>query len=116
MNIKKALMQINALVDTRLVKLSSVIETESLGSPLPKFLNAVAKIQTSLKPRALLKELQKIEVGLGRPKKHAFWSRRTIDLDILFYANHSIERRDLSVPHWGISAREFVIKPLLEIL
>ena len=116
-NIKRAVKEISFLKDTGLLKLSRIIETAPLGVDLrqQEFLNAVVKISTGLRPQALLKALQKIEVKLGRPRKHVFGGARTIDLDILFYGNRVIEERVLSVPHPGISERAFVIRPLLEL-
>ncbi len=116
-NISRVVKEISFLKNTKLIKLSRIIESEPLGGDFnqPKFFNAVIKIRTGLKAQALLKALQRVEVKLGRPKEHAFWGPRRIDLDILFYGNLIIEERVLSVPHPGISGRPFVIKPLLEL-
>lgn len=115
-NIKSAIKEINALKDTRVVKASKIIETDPVGGPKgqPKFLNAALKIATRLPPPALLKNLKKIEKGIGR-KKTVRYGPRAIDLDILFYADKIINRKDLKVPHPKIFEREFVLKPLLEI-
>lgn len=116
--IKLAVKKINNLKDTRVIKLSRIIETEPFGGPAgqPKFLNAALKIKTNLSPTNLLKKLKTIEQELGRPKKHGRSRPRTIDLDILFYSDKVINRKELKIPHPKIFERDFVIKPLLEIV
>jgi 2-amino-4-hydroxy-6-hydroxymethyldihydropteridine diphosphokinase len=114
-NIKQALDLIEVIFGIQLEKISSIIETDPLdGPPQGKYLNAVAQISTTLSPRNLLVELQKIEDKLGRVRtvKNA---PRTIDLDILLFADLSINDPDLIVPHPRMFARYFVLKPLLEI-
>lgn len=59
--------------------------------------------------------LKRIEKGLGRKKTKRF-GPRTVDLDILFYADKIINRKDLKVPHPRCFEREFVLKPLLEVI
>lgn len=117
-NISSAVKKINALKDTKVIKLSKIIETKPLGGHAKqgKFLNAALKLKTNLSPIGLLKKLKKIEQELGRPKKHIPYSPRTIDLDILFYNHKIINRKDLQIPHPRIFEREFVIRPLLEII
>jgi 2-amino-4-hydroxy-6-hydroxymethyldihydropteridine diphosphokinase len=115
-NIKKALQEINCLQGTRVIKTSKIIESMPQGGPQqPKYLNAVAKLRTGFSPLLLLKEFKKIEVRLGR-KKSFRWGPRVIDLDILLYGDEVIETRNLTVPHPQMLKREFVIKPLLELL
>jgi 2-amino-4-hydroxy-6-hydroxymethyldihydropteridine diphosphokinase len=80
-----------------------------------KFLNAAIKIKTSLTPFLLLKALKKIERDLGRRPTIRF-GPRLIDLDILFYANRIIKTMNLVVPHPRLFEREFVLKPLREII
>lgn len=80
----------------------------------PVFTNAVVEIHTRLSPRALLAELQKIERRGGRVRKLR-WGPRTLDLDILLYADIILDQDDLTIPHPGIPARSFVLYPLREI-
>jgi 2-amino-4-hydroxy-6-hydroxymethyldihydropteridine diphosphokinase len=96
---------------------SKIIETKPIGGPKGqgKFLNAALKIKTNTSPLVLLKGLKSIEKELGRVKTVRY-GPRVIDLDILFYGNRIINRKDLKVPHPKIFEREFVIKPLLEII
>jgi len=115
--IKSAVKKINTLKDTKVIKLSKIIETDPVGGPVgqPKFLNAALKISTVLPPRKLLKELKNIEKNLGR-KQSVRFGPRAIDLDILFYGNEIINYSNLKIPHPRIFERDFVIKPLLEVI
>ena len=116
-NIKLAIKKINALKNTKVIKMSKLIETKPMGGPLdqPKFLNGALKIDTKLSPLMLLQKLKKIEKDLGRIKGVRF-GPRIIDLDILLYADKVIKRKELVVPHPRMYERDFVIKPLSEIL
>lgn len=116
-NIKSAVKKIDALKDTKVVKISGIIETKAVGGPAgqPKFLNAALKIKTKLPPLSLLKKLKNIEKELARRKTVRF-GPRTIDLDILFYGDKIIDKETLKIPHPRIFEREFVIKPLLEVI
>ena len=77
-------------------------------------MNAVACLETALAPLALLDELQRIEHEQGRVRLRR-WGERTLDLDILLYSNHIIQSERLTVPHYDMHQREFVIIPLAEI-
>lgn len=115
-NINLALKYLRGDSAIRVVKTSSFIETEPLGSPAqPRFLNAVTKLNTDYSAPELLKKLQEIEVKLGRKSPHPKNQARTIDLDILLYADLKIDQQDLEVPHPRMWEREFVTVPLKEI-
>jgi len=116
-NIKSAIKKINSLDSTKVIKSSSISETDPMGGPpgQGKFLNAALKIHTGLSPESLLKNLKRIELGLGRTKTVRY-GPRTIDLDILFYGDEIINKKGLKVPHPKISERDFVLVPLAEIL
>jgi len=115
--IKLSLKKINALKETKIIKLSRIIETDPVGGPRnqPKYLNAALKIKTNIPAIALLKNLKKIEKDLGR-KETVRNGPRVIDLDILFYGDKIINRKDLKVPHPKVFERKFVLKPLAEII
>ena len=117
-NIRSALKRIWGLKGTKVLKVAKAISSKPVGGPSGQgdYLNSAVKISTSLKPERLLKELQDIECLLGRPRRHSRFTSRTIDLDILFYADMVIKMKDLSVPHPKLFEREFVVKPLLEII
>ncbi|WP_431158899.1 2-amino-4-hydroxy-6-hydroxymethyldihydropteridine diphosphokinase [Winogradskyella poriferorum] len=97
-------------------KLSKVYETPAMGFDGDDFNNACLQIETDLKPKKLLKELQKIEKALGRKKtKSKGYESREIDLDILFYGNEVINEKGLSIPHPEMKNRKFVLLPLMDI-
>lgn len=116
-NIRLAIKKINNLKTTKVIKSSRIIETRPMGGPSGQgnFLNAALKIRTGLSPSLLLKELKSIEKKLGR-RKTVRYGPRTIDLDILFYADKIIKRNGLEIPHPRIFEREFVLRPLLEVI
>lgn len=115
-NIRLAMQKINKLKDTKVLKTSKVTQSEPEGGPPQRdFLNSAIKIKTKLSAFKLLKALKKIEKELGR-EKTVKNGPRTIDLDILLYGNKIINRKDLKIPHPRMFEREFVIKPLLEII
>ena len=113
--IKSALVDLNALPETALRKTSSLYSSPPMGpQDQPDYINAVALLETALKPHDLLDQLQKIEQQHGRLRKR-HWGERTLDLDILLYDAQMIEDELLSVPHPGLTQRAVVIYPLLEI-
>jgi 2-amino-4-hydroxy-6-hydroxymethyldihydropteridine diphosphokinase len=116
-NIKLAVKKIRALKDTQIIKQSKLLETFPCGGPAgqPKYLNAALKIRTCLTPLKLLKKLKNIENSMGRRKTVRF-GPRIIDLDILLYGDEIIRNRKLTIPHPRLFGREFVIKPLIEVL
>ncbi|MFA7271881.1 MAG: 2-amino-4-hydroxy-6-hydroxymethyldihydropteridine diphosphokinase [Candidatus Omnitrophota bacterium] len=117
LSIKQAVSRINLLENTRVLKKSAFIQTAPVGGPAgqPKFLNAALKIRTGFAPLRLLKELKIIEKELGRTKgvRNA---PRTIDLDILLYGDRVVRTEKLVIPHPRMFVRDFVIKPLSEII
>jgi 2-amino-4-hydroxy-6-hydroxymethyldihydropteridine diphosphokinase len=109
--IEEAAVQIGA------VRLSTVIETEPWGvTNQPKFLNAVAEVETPLTARQLLDHLLDVERRLGRERIGAQWGPRTIDLDLLLYGDETIDEPGLVVPHPRLTERDFVLRPLAELV
>jgi 2-amino-4-hydroxy-6-hydroxymethyldihydropteridine diphosphokinase len=81
----------------------------------PDYINAVVHIKTHLQPEQLLDLTQEIELSHGRVRKEERWGARTLDIDILLFDDKMINTTRLTVPHYGLCEREFVIYPLLEI-
>ncbi|MGY3570730.1 2-amino-4-hydroxy-6-hydroxymethyldihydropteridine diphosphokinase [Vibrio paucivorans] len=81
----------------------------------PDYINAVVAIKTELAPLELLDNTQTIEQEQGRVRKDERWGPRTLDLDIILYGNEVIDSERLTVPHYGMKEREFVLYPLAEI-
>ncbi len=96
---------------------SKVYETSPVDCPegSQPFLNAVLEITTDLSPPALLHRLQEFETELGRPLEHARNAPRTVDLDLLYCDNLTLETPNLILPHPRITERLFVLKPLCDI-
>jgi len=113
---EQALAALKNLPKTQLNKHSSLYCSTPMGpQDQPDYINAVAEIETSLSALELLDELQKIELSQGRERKENRWGPRTLDLDIILYDNQQINNTRLTVPHYGMKVREFVLYPLLEI-
>ncbi|WP_333002536.1 2-amino-4-hydroxy-6-hydroxymethyldihydropteridine diphosphokinase [Vibrio coralliilyticus] len=81
----------------------------------PNYINAVVEITTELTPLELLDCTQAIEQEQGRVRKDERWGPRTLDLDIVLYGNEVMDSERLTVPHYGMKEREFVLYPLAEI-
>jgi len=112
-----AVKKIDTLKATRIIEKSKMFDFPSVGGPAGQrnYLNAALKIQTRLSASNLLKKLKKLEDELGRVKSVRF-GPRVIDLDILLYGDKSIKTKDLTIPHSRLFCRDFVIKPLKEVL
>lgn len=98
---------------------SSFIETEPWGfDSTNKFLNMCVRLLTTLSPEQLLMATKQIERELGRTHKsvNGQYHDRPIDIDILMYDDVHIDSNDLTLPHPHMQEREFVMKPLREIL
>ncbi len=99
----------------RVLRASSSHETDPVGPPQPRYLNAVAEVETSLAPRALLDRLLAVETRFGRVRGER-WGPRTIDLDLLLHGGLVIDEPGLSVPHPRMTERAFVLAPLCELV
>ena len=103
-----------ALIGAR--RLSEIVETEPWGNvEQPKFLNAVAEVETELEPRPLLDLLLGVERQLGRERDGTHWGPRAIDLDLLLYGSRTLEEPGLTVPHPFLHERLFVLAPIAEL-
>lgn len=114
--LKAALAALNSLPHTRLGRVSSFMENPAVGGPAdsPPFLNAVAAVETSLAPLALLQALLTIEQAHGRQRSMPD-APRTLDLDVLLYGEQVINEPGLQIPHPRMHLRRFVLWPLLQI-
>jgi 2-amino-4-hydroxy-6-hydroxymethyldihydropteridine diphosphokinase len=98
-----------------LVEASRQLLTAPFGKPnQPPFVNAIARIETSHPPLALLQKLHAIERKAGR-RRTMHWGPRTLDLDIVDYHGLVISTGKLVLPHPGIAERIFVLKPISEL-
>jgi 2-amino-4-hydroxy-6-hydroxymethyldihydropteridine diphosphokinase len=111
----KALSLIATTKDVYLTDISPIVESKALtlagvDSTKPKFLNCVAEIETTLKPEELLRQMQAIEIELGRKRKER-WGDRNIDIDIITYGITNYRSPELVIPHPETKNRSFVIVP-----
>lgn len=114
-NYLEALARIAKIPDTRIIKESSLYESEPLGDSRQWYVNGVIEIETELKPEDLLKRCKNIERAMGRKKVRKRWGARIIDLDIFLYDNSIMEKKNLKIPHPEMHKRKFVLIPLSEI-
>jgi 2-amino-4-hydroxy-6-hydroxymethyldihydropteridine diphosphokinase len=104
-----------ALPDTRLELRSRIYLTRPMGlEDQPDFVNAAAGLLTRLGARALLDALLAIELAMGRRRQER-WGPRIIDLDLLWMHGEVIDEPGLTLPHPGVSERNFVLYPLCDI-
>ncbi len=97
-------------------RLSTIRETEPWGVPdQPRFLNAVAELETMESATALLGRLLAVERQLGRVRDGTRWGPRTIDLDLLVFGEEVHHEARLTVPHPKLAERLFVLEPLAEL-
>ena len=121
--IEEALRRLDAAIGRPYEALSSIIETPSWGFEGPDFLNCVVRYRTARQPHTLLRICKRIERAMGRrdaPEYDAEGRRiyhdRPIDIDILLYGDERIDTPDLKIPHPLMRQRDFVMRPLEEIL
>ena len=114
-NFFEAVNRLAKLPDTRVVKESSLYESEPLGDAKDWYVNGAVEIETKFKPDMLLKKFKNIERAMGRKKVKKRWGARIIDLDILLYDSAVVKKKDLRIPHPEMSTRKFVLIPLSEI-
>ncbi len=100
----------------RIKSLSSIYETPAWGFNSYPFYNACALIETILSPEELLQVFFQIEEKLGRFRELSNgYSARKIDLDLLFYEDHVISSKNLTIPHPRMHLRNFILVPFVEI-
>ena len=111
----KAFEQIAAMPGITLVRRSSLYRTAPVGfADQPDFINAVAEVLTTLSPEELLAAALAVERQQGREREFQN-APRTLDVDVLLYADECVDSATLTLPHPRAHERAFVLKPLLEI-
>ena len=116
LQLKTAINNLKKINKTELLDVSHYYLSEPMGpQDQPDYINAVAKLSTSLSAEHMLDELQRIENNQGRCRTQR-WGARTLDLDMLLYGNEVINSERLIVPHYGIKDRNFVLYPLKDLV
>lgn len=114
--LNQAIADLCLLPDSQLIDASSFYESEpAYVEDQARFVNAVVLMRTSLAPRDVLRYIHAIEDKLGRVREERN-GPRTCDIDILDYQLYVSNDEELTLPHPRILERDFVVKPLLEIL
>ena len=123
-HLEAAFSALAALPSTKLTARGPILETAavarpgSTADPGGPYLNSAALIETTLDPHTLLRELHTIERSRNRDRAQEppnTWSPRTLDLDLLLYADHIITTEALTLPHTRLHHRRFVLEPLAAI-
>ena len=114
--LERAVLALQNITQTELLQVSDFYGSKPMGpQDQPDYVNAVASLKTALSAEDLLTALQQIELEQGRQRKNERWGPRTLDLDILLFGNEVIQTKRLTVPHYGMKQREFVLYPLAEL-
>ena len=113
--LERAVEALERLPGCTLTAVSPFYASAPLGPPdQPDFCNAVVALDSVLAPLELLGVLQELERAHGR-QRDRHWGARTLDLDLLLYGNLIIGSTLLSLPHPGLSSRDFVLYPLADV-
>jgi len=122
-NLASPLEQVNAAITalgeiphSQIVARSAFYRTPPLGpQDQPDYLNAAVALDTTLDADTLLDHTQRIELAQGRVRKAERWGPRTLDLDIMLFGDEVINTPRLTVPHYDMHNRGFMLWPLFEI-
>jgi 2-amino-4-hydroxy-6-hydroxymethyldihydropteridine diphosphokinase len=112
--VRKAIAGLNEIDGTKLTAQSSLYRSAPIDADGGDYVNAVAQVHTTLRPHELLHALQGIEQQYGRARPYVN-APRTLDLDLLLYGREHLDSPELTVPHPRMTARAFVLIPLLQI-
>ena len=122
-NLASPLEQVNAAIQalgeipqSKIVAVSSFYRTPPRGpQDQPDYLNAAVVLETALNAETLLDNTQRIELQQGRVRKAERWGPRTLDLDIMLFGHETISTERLTVPHYDMKNRGFMLWPLFEV-
>lgn len=112
--IRQALADIADLPNTTVVQVSSLYRTAPVQAGGPDYINAVARLGTTLSAHELLTQLQAVEQRHGRTRPYQN-APRTLDLDILLFGTYTVHDDRLTIPHPRMHERAFVLIPLSEL-
>ena len=114
-HLQQALTSMREHQDIRHVNASSFYASAPMGpQDQPDFVNAVAGFETTLSPTELLSWCQQLETTAKRARLRR-WGERSLDVDILLYSDIQVHEAHLTIPHAGLSERNFVLIPLQEL-
>lgn len=114
-HLQQALQGLREHEQIREVRVSSFYASAPMGpQDQPDFVNAVAGFKTILPPFELLTFCQQLE-SMAKRARLRRWGERSLDVDILLYGEIQITDPTLTIPHAGLSERNFVLIPLREL-
>lgn len=114
-NIEKACEALDLIPETRVLRCSSVYETEPVGyAEQDSFYNICVEVESGFEPNEMLGVCLGIEAGLGRVRSFKN-APRIIDIDIILFDGGEVNSKNLTVPHPRFTERRFVLIPLLEL-
>jgi 2-amino-4-hydroxy-6-hydroxymethyldihydropteridine diphosphokinase len=120
-NYREAIQRVAQIPQTRVVRQSSIYETEPVGGLKGAFLNGVIEVETEINAELLMRRLLGIERVMGRRRvrgrkpARGKYRPRIIDLDLLFFNKETIDTRAVTVPHPRLQERLFVLAPMSEL-
>jgi 2-amino-4-hydroxy-6-hydroxymethyldihydropteridine diphosphokinase len=112
-NLARGLSLLSQLPELKVHAVSNVYESDPVGPPQPRYLNAAVRVSSALPAVPLLERLLEIEAALGRIR-FVRWGPRTLDLDLL-WADQAVDHERLRVPHPHLNERPFALAPLLDV-
>ncbi|MGD0491414.1 MAG: 2-amino-4-hydroxy-6-hydroxymethyldihydropteridine diphosphokinase [Steroidobacteraceae bacterium] len=113
--VEEACRHLGSLSETRLEARSRLYRTRPMGrQDQPEFINAAVGLVTRKSPHEMLEGLLEIEHRMGRIREER-WGPRVIDLDLVWMVGNAVEDPGLTLPHPGVSMRNFVLYPLSDI-
>jgi len=118
--IRAALARLYEVPATRVAAIATFRETDPVDAPPEsgRFINGAVCLETALSPVELLRHLLQIEREMGRNRADEGQVRnapRVLDLDLLMYADVTLDDAELTLPHPRMHSRRFVLEPLAEI-
>lgn len=122
-NLNNPLKQVNLAIDTitklphtKIINKSKFYRTAPYGTiKQPDYLNAVIQLNTKLDIETFFEYTKKIEKQYNKFDKKVRWGPRIIDLDILIFGQLVINTQRLTLPHYDMYNRAFVLIPLMDI-
>jgi len=116
-NLARAARLLREAPGVAVLRASRVYDTEPVGPPQPRYLNAVLELETSRPPGSLHVALVRVEAESGRRRlSEVRWGPRTLDLDLLLYGDRTLRTPRLTVPHPRLASRRFVLAPLADLV
>ena len=115
-NCKQAIAALTADGSSRILARSAFYKTDPVDyTDQDWFINTAVKIETTLSPKTLLRNIQKIQRQAGREKDAVRFGPRIIDIDIIFFDDRISEDPELTIPHPRAHKRRFVLQPICDI-